>query len=621
VVFVDTTEGLTVSEFADETARINSLGVNDALLVVALDDRTDFLWVSDSLPITDPELDEIVANTLEPGLAAGDFAGAVIASADALGRAAEPEPAEPPQTFVPLPPEPTEPGGGVGLVAIVGILLLGVGLVVVALWLVGRFVAWRETGERSRRTANLARVANAQLIAADDRIRAAEQETGFVEAEFGESEADPFRAAIAEAKPELRAAFALRQRLDDSDPEDPPTREAMLNQIIEASKRANAALDAQAERIEQLRSLQRDAPAILAALPAQIEPIEARLPAAEQTLAGFAAYAESAWVAVKGHATEARKGLAGAREAIARGNAAVATDRARAAREIVTAQRGIAGAAALLDAVDKLATSLRDAAAGLEGELDAATQDLADARAAMESAPEIDPQAYSDRLAQVRADIDSARVGASARPLDPLAAAKAASAARRAAAELEADVRADAEQAARFAAAVSSSINAAQAEVDRAADFIATRRTGVGRRARTRLAEAERLLEQALALYETDPKNAMARAQRADKLAGEAYTLATHDFARWDAGRGGPAGGGAGSGSDVAGAILGGIIGGILSGGGRGNHAGWGGSSWGSPGGGGGGGGWGGGGHGVGGSFGGFGGGGGGGGHGRGGRW
>ena len=550
MVFVDTTEELSAGEFADETARINSLGVNDALLVVALDDRTDYIWVSDSLPITDDELDLIIVDSLEPALADGDFAGAVIAAAEALGLAAAPETPGPPQTFAPPPPQPTVPGagpgspgsggGGPGLAGIVGILLLGVGIVVVGLWGVGRVAAWRETGERSRRTANLARVANAQLIAADDRIRASEQETGFVEAEFGESEAAPFRAAIAEAKPELRAAFALRQRLDDSDPEDPPTREAMLNQIIEASKRANAALDVQAERIEQLRSLQRDAPTILAALPAQIEPIEARLPAAEQTLAGFAEYAESAWAAVKGHGAEARKGLAGAREAISRGNAAVATDRARAAREIVTAQRGIAGAAALLDAVEHLSTALLEAEVGLPGELDAATQDLADARAAMEAALEIDLQAYSDRLAQVRAEINSARVAASARPLDPLAAGKAASAARRAAAELEADVRADAEQAAKFAAAVSSSIHAAQAEVDRAADFVATRRTGVGRRARTRLAEAERLLEQALSLHETDPKTALARAQRADKLAGEAYTLASLDFARWDAGRGGP---------------------------------------------------------------------------------
>jgi hypothetical protein len=174
---------------------------------------------------------------------------------------------------------------------------------------------------------------------------------------------------------------------------------------------------------------------------------------------------------------------------------------------------------------------------------------------------------------------------------------------------------------------VDSSITAARAEVDRAQDFISTRSAGMQRRARTRLAEATRLLASAEALRDSNARQAMADALRADKLAGEAYALANDDFNRWDrTGRPPTSGGG---GSDLAGAILGGIIGGILSGGGRG--AGWGGSNWGSPGssnqsggfgggGFGGGGGWGGG-HSAGGGFGGFGGGGGGGGHSAGGRW
>lgn len=640
VLFVSTTQDMAVTDFVDETARVNSLGADDALVLVAIDDRTDAIWVSDALPITDDELNAIIADTLEPALRDADYAGAAIATGEALGDAAtaEPPPAEQtPGGFVTLPP--VEPGagsaeGGVDAGTIIGISLLGLGLVVLAVWGASRVAAWRETGERDRRLARLARDANAQLIAADDRIRAAEQETGFVEAEFGADEAAPFRAAIDEARRELRAAFALRQRLDDGDPEDPPTREAMLTQIVEASGRANAALDQQVARIEQLRSLERDAPTILAALPGQIEPVEARLPAAETKLDGLTAFAPSAWQAIRGNVAEARKGIAGARAAIERGGQVVGADRSKAAREIVTAQRGIAGAAALLDAIDKLAPTLASAAAGLDAELDAAAGDLRDARTAIRDADTgaarvgtdatdgAGPATHADQLARVDADLSSARAAARTRPLDPLEAARLAAAARSGAAELLAAVRRDAEQAARFVAALESSISAARAEIDRASDFIATRRTGVQRRARTRLAEAERLLDHALAIRETEPKTAMADALRADKLAGEAYTLAYMDFARWDSGRSRPA-----AGSDVAGAILGGIIGGILSGGGRG---GWGGSPWGSPGGssgpfgGGGGGGWGGGGHSAGGGFGGFGGGGsggGGGGHSQGGRW
>jgi hypothetical protein len=270
----------------------------------------------------------------------------------------------------------------------------------------------------------------------------------------------------------------------------------------------------------------------------------------------------------------------GARDAIAKGNAAVAADRPAAARHIVTAQQGIAGASSLIDAVERLATTLREAEAGLPGELNAAARDLADAQAALGSEPDIDGQAYAPRLAQARASLEAARALALATPIDPLAASREVGAARRGAAELLAAVRHDAEQARRFEEAVRASITAAEAEVDRAADFIATRRTGVGRRARTRLMEAERVMDEALARREADPQASMELAKQADKLAGEAYTLAAMDFARWNAGRGGPPSP-AGGGGDVAGAILGGIIGGILSGGGRG---GWGGSSWGSPG-------------------------------------
>jgi uncharacterized membrane protein YgcG len=623
VLFVSSTDDMTVTDFVDETAKTNSLGADDALVLVAVDDRTDAIWVSDSLSITDEELNEIIGGTLEPALRDGDFANAVIVTAQALGAAASAAvgstsgPVVPGPIFT-LPPGPAggSDGGGSGLVGLVGIILLGLGIVVVAVWVAGRLAVWRESGERDRRLAGLARDANAQLIAADDRIRTADQETGFVEAEFGEEDAAPFRKAVTEAGAELRAAFAIRQRLDDGDPEDPPTREAMLTEIIERSKRANAALDAQKARLDELRSLERDAPTILAGLPKQLEPVEARLPAADAALAGFATYAPSAWSAVKGNAEEARKALAGAKAALARGTAAATTDRSRAAHEIVVAQRGIAGAAALLDAIDKLSAALSGARAGLGDDLAAAERDLRDARSALDDA---DATPRSADLQRASVDLSAARAAANANPLNPLEAARLATAARRSAAEVLTSIRRDAEQAQRFEAAVDSSIAAAQAEVDRAADFIATRRSGVRRRARTRLAEAERTLAGAVAVRPSDPKAALAQAQRADALAEEAYQLAASDFDRWDSGRRGPS-----DGSDLGTAILGGIIGGILSGGGR-SGGGWGGSPWGSPGPfgggspGGDGGGWGGG-HSAGGGFGGFGGGGGGG-HSAGGRW
>jgi uncharacterized membrane protein YgcG len=635
VLFVATTSDLTSTEFADETARLNSLGADDALLLVATDDRTDAIWVSDSLDITDAELNDVISDQLEPALRDGNFAGAVIAAAGGLGAAADPgvTPTEAPK---PTPGATEPPGGGqtssgAGLLGLVGLVLLALGIVILLVWLASRFSVWREAEERDRRTGALAREANAQLIAIDDRVRASDQEAGFVEAQFGGDEAAPFRAAVALARTELGGAFEIRQRLDDDQPEDPPTRELMLKDILERCGRAAAALDTQVARIEELRNLEREAPAILASLPAQLDAVAERIPVATSTLAGLtSAYAEPAWAAVKGNVVEAMKGIAGARAAIERGSTAVSSGTGTGvAHEIVIAQQGIAGAAGLLDGIDVAARTIRETEAGLVDQLDATEADIAAAHAAVpKERPDGTPPLDADFDA-AEASLRSARVAASARPPEPIGAGRLAATAQRLASDLLATVRADAEQQARFVAALDASIGAARAEVDRAHDFIATRSGGVGRRARTRLAEAERILAAAEAKRETDPKQAISDAQRADKLAGEAYTAATLDFARWDrTGQGAASGGG-----DIAGAILGGIIGGILSGGGRG--AGWGGSSWGNPGsssrrsggsgGFGGGGGWGGG-RSSGGSFGGFGGGGssgggGGGGRSQGGRW
>src|SRR5207244_12755455 len=90
VLLVETTGGTTVTDYANQVARANSLGGNDALLVVALADRTDAFWRgSQSLQrLTDRELETVPSQGGEPRLAQGDFPGAVVAAAGGLGQAA-----------------------------------------------------------------------------------------------------------------------------------------------------------------------------------------------------------------------------------------------------------------------------------------------------------------------------------------------------------------------------------------------------------------------------------------------------------------------------------------------------------------------------------------------------
>ena len=87
--YVDTTGGATVTDFAATTAEMNSLGGNDALLLVAVDDRSDALWVGPSLDgVTDAEIDAILVDAVEPNLQSGDFVAAIVDGGDALADAA-----------------------------------------------------------------------------------------------------------------------------------------------------------------------------------------------------------------------------------------------------------------------------------------------------------------------------------------------------------------------------------------------------------------------------------------------------------------------------------------------------------------------------------------------------
>jgi uncharacterized membrane protein YgcG len=619
VLFVASTDGQPATDYAEETFRINSMGADDVLLLVAIDDRTDAIWVAEGLGgITPEEVDAIISGELEPRLRDGDFTGAAVATVGALGEASTNAEEPPPvATVAPGQPEP-EPDGDDGGGALGFLLpLLAIGAIGAGVFLVYRAMRARSTGEeRDRRTGKLARDANALLISTDERIRDAAQEVDFVEAQYGPAEVDPLKGAVAQAREEMRAAFAIRQRLDDAEPETPEAREQMLNEIVQRLSQANATLDAQTERIRVLRDLERDAPATLAALPDRIAAVEARIPVAEAGLSGLGRYAPSASQSVRGNVVEARKGLAGAREAVTAGTASLqAGDTARAASSTRLALEGVTGAAGLLDAIDRLGASIAAAEQQLPAELREAETDLADAG---DMARGLEPGSpLATRLSAAERALAEARAAAAATPGDPATALSKATEAHRLGDEVLAAAREEVAARQRLEASAAASIRTAAAAIDRASDFIATRRPGVGRAARTRLAEAERNLADASALERSDPALAAQAAGRAERLADEAYRLADDDFNDWD--QGGPGWGQRrGNGGDVAGAILGGILGGILSGGGTGG-GGWGGSPWGGSGGRRGGGfpGWGGGGGLGGGGFGG----GGGGGFGRGGRW
>jgi uncharacterized membrane protein YgcG len=643
IEFISTTDGTSAPTLAQETFEANGLGGNDFLLLVAVDDHRYGWWetadgdIGTATGLTASRIDAILSSDLEPDFRNGDYPGGVITFARALGDAVAgagaPTSAPTAPPAYPTTARPTvQPGsggagsedsgsGGTGstiVVTLLAIFLIGAGLVVAWLW----FLSWRRgrasAEERDRHTGELARQANKLLVDTDDAVRNAQHELGFAQAEFDDADTKPFADAIADAQAKLQSAFAIRQQLDDAIPEDPPTKQRMYGDIITACQAANAAMGEQEQRIQALRDLEKNAPQALAALPDAVEKLQARLPEVKSALETLARYAPSAWTSVQGNAEEADKRGHFAERQIEQGKAALAAappDAKAAAHAVRAAQEAVAQANHLLDAVLEMASSLDDARGKLDQEMAAAEADLAAAKSAGGSSESTVDLAKAEKL------LSDAKAQAQASAPDPIAALKAAQQAHASVDAVLAAIRDAASAQARAQASFAAARAVAAGSIRQAEAFIGARSSGIGREARTRLAEAQRHLAQADAIKDTNLAGATIEAQRADNMATSAYNLASADFASYDTGSrygGGRRGGGGSVGANLGGAILGGIIGGMLAGG-RGGRGGFGGTPWGSGGGwtgGGGFGGFGGGGHGGGGGFGG-----GGGGHGGGGGW
>jgi hypothetical protein len=524
VLFLESTGGRSVTDFANEVARQNSFGGNDALLVVALSDRTDALWRSSELQgqLTDQELQQVLTRRVEPLLAQGDFPGAVVGATRGLSDVAGAGGAQPGGT--------SAPGFNFGPLLLIGLLVIG------GLWLWNTLSRRRQeqktVEERDRQTGQLAREANTLLIHADEALRAAQEEVAFAEAQFSEEDVAPYREAVTQASAELKAAFTLRQQLDDDVPEDADTRRHMLEELIQRTRHAQELLDEQRKRIEELRNLERNAPQILAALPAQLDALEARIPEAQSTLASLQGYADRSTASVQGNIAEAEKRIAHARSEVEAGKQALSGGQSSdAVPHARAAQHELAEATQLVDAIGTLAKAVRQAEQAAGPQIETARADVQATRAALAQAGVTGAES---RLAEAETALQQAEREMATDKPDFLAAHRLASNAEAIADDIMAEVKRETEQRAKEGEVLARQLQVAETSYDRAADYISARRHGIGREARTRLAEAERHLERAQDLATTDPRQALAEAREAQRLAEEAYALAQDDFEDYD---------------------------------------------------------------------------------------
>ncbi|MGO4186929.1 TPM domain-containing protein [Pseudarthrobacter sp. TAF60_1] len=565
--------------WADEVAKKASLGPNALVFAVATDTRQYNLAKPSNSKITAAQIENIKNKAIGPQLANDNYAQAAINTAAALGDAA---------------------GGGSGNVPGDGAgagVLVGTGVVVAGG--AGAYLYFRNRRKKAAQASSasygpqgaeldpLASLSIEELrlksgpliIEADDAIKSSEQELGFAQAQYGDAAVGNFTKALAEAKAHMSESFKLQQQLDDHIPDTEEQQRSWYGEIIRRSEAALASLQEQKADFDSLRELEKNAPQALAAVSAGAQEADAKIATAEQSLTALRAkYADSALVQVADNITQAKERLAFVQNATATAQEKLtAGEGSLAAVAVRASEESLHQTNVLLDAIAKVSASLDEARNGLEAAVVETSQDLAQAKAMIQSGehPELaGPVAGVEAaLGQVKTEIQGGKI-------DPIATLQRVETAHQALDQSLTGIRNQQDQARRAQASLQQTIMSAQAQISATSDYITARRGGVGTEARTRLAESQRNLDYALSISRNDPVTALTYAQQAHALAAQAAQLAQSDvdnfggYANQGFG-GGMFGGRGGGGGGLGGAILGGIlINSILNGGGGG---GWGG--------------------------------------------
>ncbi|WP_443065865.1 TPM domain-containing protein [Streptomyces sp. NBC_00503] len=596
VTYVRDFSGRSAQSWADATAQKNGLGQNDVLLAIGTGARQYAYSADVDSGFTKEQLAAVAQTAIEPALRQNDWAGAAIGAANGYDAVLAGKP-------VPVPaitPGEADPGGSAASSE------NGAGdyvLPVVAVGAAGALGAYAYTRRKRKRAGGgtgggktagwgtgpgqepaplplpeLDSRAKALLVETDDAIRTSTEELGFATAQFGEEAVSAFTEAVEYGKGELTAAFRLRQQLDDAYPEDDATRRRMLDEIVARCTEANRRLDAQSADFDRLRDLEKNAPQALATVEGHFRALTGRTTTAEATLTALGRqYADSAAAPVASNPEQAKDRLLFATTSLGEARAAIDSgDNGKAAVHVRAAEGAVDQAATLVDAVERRAQELAEAAGKLPGALNETDTDLADARGLLTGTTEgtstADLRGRISRAEAVLADVRQEQSGGRYDPIDALRRVEEADAALD---EALAGARERESGRQRAAALLDQALLTARSAIGAAADYITTSRGAVGSQARTRLAEAQRHLERSTSLAPTDPPGALAEAQQADSLARQAQQLAEQDVGAYQNPYGGA--GGRRQGSGMSGAVLGGIILGEILNGGRGGGGGFGG--------------------------------------------
>jgi hypothetical protein len=424
-----------------------------------------------------------------------------------------------------------------------------------------------------------------KVVEVDNAVRTSDNELALAVEEFGTDRTALFTRAICNTKAALAQAFSVRRQLDDAIPETAAQRRDLLTRVILSAARADRELDAQTEAFRKLRDLVINAPAMLDKLTQQLVELTARVAPAQQKLADLhSEFDSTALVSVAGNVTAAQNRVAFADQSITRARQLaanpVAGEQAELLDSVRAAESALGQAGALFDAVGSAERDIKRAVGMLPSAIADVQNGIAQADAQLRAGNLSNAAELTAARATAAKAVDRAQASGSGDPLGVFTQLT------KAHAELHRLLAGAAQQRAaveRLSRTFDQALFTAQSRVRAVSDYIDTRRGSIGPEARTQLVEAVRQLRGAQDARSTNPNKAIAYANGASMLAGQAQSLANADVQAAQRAYAGQFGIGSSNMSAMIGGI---IIGDTLSGALRGGMGGWNSTSFGSSGGG-----------------------------------
>lgn len=353
---------------------------------------------------------------------------------------------------------------------------------------------------------------SALLLQADELVRSAADELDFARAQFGETKTDAYAKALSVAQAGIAKAFASQQTMNEASDSRSRTEAALtlqheLNQVMPA-------LVEQQKAFSQLRDEEASVPTQATDVKTRILEAIAALPSVEAELTALQTLYSSTTVAsLMDNPQQARALLDSASVAANQATSLATSDPSAALVQLDIARRALAMAGHQTEAIMSAKHDLAAANEVLTKAIASITSDLSDV-----TTLKADSAAFAPLVAEAQkavAKAQSARAGSG----DPLAALENL---RLAESQLDAalePLRSQADARERKVQAARNAVSDAQAQYARANSYIQGRRGVIPLDVRSALAEAKAELDQAVALVQTDPDQAMTLAKSARSVA------------------------------------------------------------------------------------------------------